>query len=110
MADASHFLPLYFRFVKGVVDSNDLPLNVSREILQDHPLVHSIKTALTKRVIDSLRKLKKDDLDKYSEFWNEFGLVLIEGPAEEPSYKDDIAELFIFSSSVNENIQINCLN
>lgn len=107
MDDASHFLPLYLRFVKGVVDSNDLPLNVSREILQDHPLVHSIKTALTKRVIDSLKKLKKDDLSQYSEFWNEFGLVLKEGPAEEPSSKDDIAELFIFSSTVNENNQIN---
>ncbi len=107
MDDASHFLPLYLRFVKGVVDSNDLPLNVSREILQDHPLVHSIKTALTKRVINSLRKLKKDDRNQFTEFWSEFGLVLKEGPAEEPSNKDDIAELFIFSSTVNENSQIN---
>ena len=70
MDDASHFLPLYLRFVKGVVDSNDLPLNVSREILQDHPLVHSIKTALTKRVINSLRKLKKDDRNQFTEFWS----------------------------------------
>ena len=57
-------------------------------------------------MIDSLRKLKKNDLSQYSEFWNEFGLVLKEGPAEEPSSKDDIAELFIFSSTVNENNKI----
>ena len=73
MDDAAHFLPIYLRFVKGVIDSNDLPLNVSREILQEHPLVDSIKKALTKRVIDALKKLKKDDMSAYQAFWHEFG-------------------------------------
>ena len=62
MDDAVHFLPLYLRFIRGVIDSSDLPLNVSREILQDHPLVDSIKKALTKRVIDALKKLKDNDI------------------------------------------------
>ena len=76
MDDAVHFLPLYLRFIRGVIDSSDLPLNVSREILQDHPLVDSIKKALTKRVIDALKKLKDNDINAYKEFWKEYGLVL----------------------------------
>ena len=77
MDDAVHFLPLYLRFIRGVIDSSDLPLNVSREILQDHPLVDSIKKALTKRVIDALKKLKDNDINAYKEFWKEYGLSLI---------------------------------
>ena len=80
MDDAAHFLPIYLRFVKGVIDSSDLPLNVSREILQEHPLVDSIKKALTKRVLDALKKLKKDDMSAYQEFWHEFGLRLKKVP------------------------------
>ena len=107
MDDASHFLPIYLRFVKGVIDSSDLPLNVSREILQEHPLVDSIKKALTKRVLDALKKLKNDDLKAYQEFWHEFGLALKEGPAEDYENKDEIASLFIFASSKNDDGEIN---
>ena len=107
MDDAAHFLPIYLRFVKGVIDSNDLPLNVSREILQEHPLVDSIKKALTKRVIDALKKLKKDDMSAYQAFWHEFGLALKEGPAEDYENKDEIASLFIFASSKNDDGEVN---
>ena len=99
MDDAVHFLPLYLRFVRGVIDSSDLPLNVSREILQDHPLVDSIKKAITKRVIDALKKLKESDKDAYKEFWKEYGLVLKEGPAEDFENKESIAELMLFATS-----------
>jgi molecular chaperone HtpG len=101
MDDAAHFLPLYLRFVKGVIDSSDLPLNVSREILQDHPLVETIKKSLTKRVIDTLRKMQQDDRESYLGFWKEFGLVLKEGPAESFEDKDKIAELFMFHTSTD---------
>lgn len=107
MDDAAHFLPIYLRFVKGVIDSSDLPLNVSREILQEHPLVDSIKKALTKRVLDALKKLKKDDMSAYQSFWHEFGLALKEGPAEDYENKDEIASLFIFASSKNDDDEIN---
>ena len=101
MDDAAHFLPLYLRFVKGVIDSSDLPLNVSREILQDHPLVETIKKSLTKRVIDTIRKMQQDDRESYLGFWKEFGLVLKEGPAESFEDKDKIAELFMFHTSTD---------
>tara|TARA_Y200000002_G_scaffold382434_1_gene399467 strand:- start:2542 stop:4359 length:1818 start_codon:yes stop_codon:yes gene_type:complete len=107
MDDAAHFLPIYLRFVKGVIDSSDLPLNVSREILQEHLLVDSIKKALTKRVLDALKKLKKDDMSAYQSFWHEFGLALKEGPAEDYENKDEIASLFIFASSKNDDYEIN---
>ena len=70
---------LFIYDLLGVIDSSDLPLNVSREILQEHPLVDSIKKALTKRVLDALKKLKKDDMSAYQAFWHEFGLALKEG-------------------------------
>jgi len=76
MDDASNFLPLYLRFVRGIIDTSDLPLNVSREILQEHQLVDSIKKAATKRILDSLTELKKNSFEKYKEFWDEYGLVL----------------------------------
>ena len=99
MDDASNFLPLYLRFVRGIIDTNDLPLNVSREILQEHHLVDTIKKAVTKRMLDSLKALKKDSFDRYKEFWNEYGLVLKEGPAEDRENKDLIASLLLFSST-----------
>ena len=68
MDDASHFLPLYLRFVRGIIDTSDLPLNVSREILQEHHLVDTIKKGAYKKVLDSLVDLKKDSFDKYKEF------------------------------------------
>lgn len=96
--DAEQFLPLYLRFVKGIVDCNDLPLNVSREILQGSPQVDKIKSALTKRVLDMLKKLAKDD-DKYQTFWSAFGAVLKEGPVEDPSNAEKLAALLRFSST-----------
>ena len=106
MDDAVHFLPLYLRFIRGVIDSSDLPLNVSREILQDHPFVDSIKKALTKRVIDALKKLKENDFNAYKEFWKEYGLVLKEGPAEDLENKELIAELLLFASSNKDEHEV----
>ena len=99
MDDAEQFLPLYLRFVKGVIDSNDISLNVSREILQKDPAVDSMKSALTKRVLDMLSKLKKKDKESYQKFWDEFGQVLKEGPAEDHANKEKIAKLLLFSST-----------
>ncbi|TDG13798.1 molecular chaperone HtpG [Seongchinamella unica] len=99
MDDAEQFLPLYLRFVKGVVDSNDLPLNVSREILQQDASVDSMRSALTKRVLDMLGKLAKKDGDDYATFWKEFGQVLKEGPAEDFANKEKIAKLLRFSTT-----------
>ncbi|MEQ9210086.1 MAG: molecular chaperone HtpG, partial [Pseudomonadales bacterium] len=97
------FLPLYLRFVKGVVDSNDLPLNVSREILQHSPQVDSIKSALTKRVLDMLAKMAKKDPDKYQQFWDSFGSVLKEGPVEDPANQEKVAELLRFATTKNDS-------
>ena len=103
MDDAEQFLPLYLRFIKGVVDSNDLSLNVSREILQQDPNITSMKSALTKRVLDMLSKLAKNDAEKYQTFWNEFGSVLKEGPGEDFSNKEKIAKLLRFASTHNDS-------
>ena len=99
MDDAEQFLPLYLRFVKGVVDSNDLSLNVSREILQKDPAIESMKSALTKRILDILGKIANKDAEKYAKFWSEFGQVLKEGPAEDFANKEKIAKLFRYSST-----------
>lgn len=103
MDDAEQFLPVYLRFIKGVVDSNDLSLNVSREILQKDPNIDSMRAALTKRVLDMLEKMAKKDDDAYSSFWKEFGEVLKEGPAEDYSNKEKIAKLLRFSSTVDDS-------
>ncbi|MFT4520336.1 MAG: molecular chaperone HtpG [Halioglobus sp.] len=97
MDEAEQFLPLYLRFVKGVIDSNDLSLNVSREILQQDPAVDSMRSALTKRVLDMLGKLAKGD--EYAAFWKEFGAVIKEGPAEDTSNSEKIAKLLRFSTT-----------
>ncbi|HEY0962894.1 MAG TPA: molecular chaperone HtpG [Pseudomonadales bacterium] len=97
--NAEQFLPLYLRFVKGVVDSNDISLNVSREILQQDPVVDSMKSALTKRALDMLEKLKKKEPEKYQEFWTQFGTVLKEGPSEDSVNKEKIAKLLLFSTT-----------
>lgn len=102
MDDAEQFLPLYLRFVKGVLDSNDLSLNVSREILQQDKQVVSLRSALVKRVLDSLTKLAKDDSEKYQTFWDEFGDVLKEGPAEDFANREKIAKLFRFATTASE--------
>ena len=99
MDDAEQFLPLYLRFVKGVVDSNDLSLNVSREILQKDPAIDSMKSALTKRVLDMLEKLVKKDPEQYSKFWKNFGSVLKEGPAEDFANREKVAGLLRFAST-----------
>ena len=106
MDDAEQFLPLYLRFAKGVIDSNDLSLNVSREILQNDSTVESIRTAVTKRVLDMLSKLAKKDPEQYQKFWGEFGTVLKEGPAEDFSNREKIAGLLRFASThTGENTQ-----
>src|SRR5690606_36576358 len=99
MDDAEQFLPLYLRFIKGVVDSNDISLNVSREILQQDPVVDSMTSALTKRVLDMLEKMKKNEAEKYQEFWNAFGVVLKEGPSEDHANREKIAKLLLFATS-----------
>ncbi|PAU77922.1 molecular chaperone HtpG [Halomonas salipaludis] len=98
MDDAEQFLPLYLRFIKGVVDTKDLSLNVSRELLQQDPQVEKMKSALTKRSLDMLKKLAKDD-DAYQTFWNTFGSVLKEGPAEDYANRDKIAGLLRFATT-----------
>ncbi len=99
MDNAEELLPLYLRFVKGVVDSNDLPLNVSREILQSNRVVESIRSAVTKRVLEMLERLMADDAEKYATFWQNFGPVLKEGIAEDNSNKTRIAKLLRFAST-----------
>lgn len=103
MDDAEQFLPLYLRFMKGVVDSNDISLNVSREILQKDPVVDSMRSALTKRALDMLGKLRSKNKNKYNEFWEEFGQTIKEGPAEDFANKEKIAKLFQFTTTVSEN-------
>jgi molecular chaperone HtpG len=103
MDQADEFLPLYLRFIKGVVDSNDLSLNVSREILQKDPVIDSMKSALTKRVLDMLEKLAKDKPEEYKAFWKAFGQVLKEGPAEDFANKEKIASLLRFASTAGES-------
>ncbi|GAB2196218.1 molecular chaperone HtpG [Sessilibacter sp. MAH4] len=99
MDDAEQFFPMYLRFVKGVVDSADLSLNVSREILQKDPNIDAMRTALTKRVLDMLDKMAKNDPENYTTFWSEFGQVLKEGPAEDYVNREKIAKLLRFSST-----------
>ena len=99
MDDAEQFLPLYLRFVKGVVDSNDLSLNVSREILQKDPAIDSMKSALTKRTLDMLGKLSKKEPEQYATFWKAFGSVLKEGPAEDFANREKVASLLRFAST-----------
>ncbi len=99
MDDAEQFLPLYLRFVKGIIDSNDLPLNISREILQEDERVTSIKNALTKRVLSTLTKMSSNKADDYQIFWDEFGQVLKEGPSEDFSNRESISKLLRFAST-----------
>ena len=97
--DATQFLPRYLRFIKGVIDASDLPLNVSREILQENKQVEAIKSASTKRILTMLEKLSKDDPENYQRFWTEFGLVLKEGPVEDQTNRETIAKLLRFAST-----------
>jgi molecular chaperone HtpG len=91
-------LPAYLRFVKGVVDSSDLPLNISRELLQENPLLEAIKKNVTRSVLEALEKMKADEYDKYVSFFKEFGTILKEGPRVDWGNRERIAELFLFES------------
>ncbi|GGB53464.1 chaperone protein HtpG [Oceanisphaera marina] len=103
MDDAEQFMPTYLRFVKGVLDSNDLPLNVSREILQDNKVTAQLRKACSKRVLSMLEQMAKNDADKYQGFWSEFGNVLKEGPAEDYGNREQIAGLLRFASTHNDS-------
>jgi len=99
MDEAEQFLPLYLRFVKGIVDSADLPLNVSRELLQQNPELDAMRSALTRRVLDMLQKMATNEADDYQKFWGEFGQVIKEGPVEDQQNADKLARLLRFAST-----------
>ena len=99
MDDAEQFLPIYLRFVRGVLDSADLPLNVSREILQDSAVTDTLRKQGVKRVLSLLEDIAQKEPEKYQKFWDEFGQVLKEGPAEDAANKDQIAKLLRFAST-----------
>ncbi|MCV6609162.1 MAG: molecular chaperone HtpG [Amphritea sp.] len=105
MDEADQFLPMYLRFIKGVVDTSDLSLNVSREILQKDPVVDKLRTQLTKRALDMLAKLAKNDAEKYSDFWKQFGEVLKEGPAEDMANREKILKLMRFASTHTDSAE-----
>jgi molecular chaperone HtpG len=99
MEDAEKLMPRYLRFVRGLIDSNDLPLNVSREILQGSKVIDSIRSGSTKKVLGMLEKMAKNDPEKYQKFWTEFGRVLKEGPAEDFANRDKIGKLLRFATT-----------
>jgi molecular chaperone HtpG len=103
MDDAEHLLPAYLRFVRGVIDSNDLPLNVSREILQESKIVESIKAGCAKKVLGLLEEVADSDKDKYAKIWKEFGRVLKEGPGEDFGNRERIAKLLRFASTHSDS-------
>jgi molecular chaperone HtpG len=105
MDDAEQFLPLYLRFVKGVVDSSDLPLNVSRELLQQNPDLSAMRSALTRRVLDMLKKIAAEK-DDYQKFWGEFGQVLKEGLVEDHANKDKLAKLLRFATTISNSSEV----
>ncbi len=107
MDDAEQFLPLYLRFTKGVLDSSDLPLNVSREILQQDGNVESMKNAVAKRILDMLQKMANNQPEDYQAFWDTFGEVLKEGPAEDFSNKEKVAKLLRFASTHSDGAEQN---
>lgn len=102
MDDAEQFLPHYLRFVRGIIDSNDLPLNVSREILQGNRIIDTIRTAIVKRILGMLEQLAQDEKEKYQKFWKEFGQALKEGPAEDFANREQVAKLLRFASTHTE--------
>jgi len=102
MDDAKQLLPPWLRFIKGVVDSDDLPLNISREILQQNKVVDSIRSGCTKKIISLLKSMAKNNEEKYQKFWKIFGKVLKEGVVDTSDYKDELSDLFRFSSTHND--------
>jgi molecular chaperone HtpG len=107
MDDAENLMPQYLRFVRGLVDSDDLPLNVSREILQKNKFIDSIRAASVKKVLGLLESMARDDAEKYRTFWGLYGRVLKEGPAEDYSNRERIARLLRFASTHNDNADQN---
>ena len=107
MDDSKNLLPRYLRFIKGIIDSNDLPLNVSREILQSNKVIDSIKRASTKKILTTLKRMANSDADQYQEFWNEFGTVMKEGVQEDHSNKEDLSKLLRFSTTHNDDSKQN---
>ena len=105
MDDAEHLMPGYLRFVRGVIDSNDLPLNVSREILQESKIVETIKAGSVKRVLGLLEDMAENDKDKYTKVWKEFGRVLKEGPGEDFANRERIAKLLRFSTTQTDSTE-----
>ena len=103
MDDADQLMPNYLRFIKGVVDSDDLPLNISREILQRNKHIDTIRSASTKKILSHLEKMAKNNAEDYAAFWQEFGRVLKEGPAEDAGNKEKIAKLFRYASTHNDS-------
>ncbi len=103
MDDAEHFMPTYLRFVKGVIDTNDLPLNISRELLQSNRTIDKIRSGCVKKVLSELEKMANNDKEKYQKFWDAFGQVIKEGPAEDFANKDKVAKLIRFTSTHNDN-------
>ncbi len=103
MDDAEQFMPSYLRFVKGLLDSNDLPLNVSREILQDNKVTQAIRKGCTSRVLKMLDRMAKNKPEEYQTFWNEFGQVMKEGPSEDHANKEQVAKLLRFASTHNDD-------
>ncbi len=99
MEDAEKLMPRYMRFVRGLIDSNDLPLNVSREILQGSKVIDNIRSGSVKKVLSMLEKIAKNDPEKYQKFWDEFGKVLKEGPAEDFANKEKVAKLLRFATT-----------
>ena len=99
MEDADQLMPRYLRFIRGIIDTNDLPLNVSREILQGSKTIDSIRTASVKKILSELAKMQKNDAEKYVTFWQEFGQVIKEGPGEDFANKEALAKLMLFSST-----------
>jgi len=105
MDDTDHLMPQYLRFVKGVVDSDDLPLNVSREILQHNKVIDKIKSASVKKVLGMLEKMAKNDVDQYATFWQAFGNVMKEGPIEDFANKERVAKLFRFATTETDSAE-----
>lgn len=106
MDESEQFLPNYLRFVRGIIDSNDLPLNISREILQSNRVVDSMRGAITKRVLTMLEEMSQDQ-DKYKKFWSQFGQVIKEGPAEDFANRAQIAKLLRFASTHTDTAEQN---
>ncbi len=103
MDDAEKLMPRYMRFVRGLVDSNDLPLNVSREILQSNKVIDSMRNASVKKIISMLEKMASDEPEQYKTFWAEFGQVMKEAPAEDFSNREQVAKLYRYASTKQDS-------